>query len=514
MINIVKVYDKQVPGTHREYCGRSGKGKEGVLGNPFNMSNESQRNIVCDQFEMYFKESMSYEHSALRNRINELIEIAKIQDIELACFCAPKRCHTETIKAYIEQQLEESKMKTQVNESRQTKELLVNLIGQIVQFEYEPGVVVIATINSISQDGKALNLVWHNHSHWFEDYADRLDELTWVKPLHTGIIKPVVNQMECVPSFRNELAFLSNMYESNLNGFKCAEAWYQAHKVAGTEAYTTFLGLNGYEAKRLGKQVELRSDWDEVKLSIMEKILRTKFQGELLQKLLAVKGEIVERNNWGNSYWGICNGKGENNLGKLLMKIRDENIKQQIPSMTYAGIGSRETPGNILIEMKYLADELQTLGFKLYSGAADGADKAFSDGCTNKVEFLPWKGFNNSNSEYCIPSPKAFELASEIHPNWNALREGGRKLMARNCYQILGLDLKSPVDFVLCWTPDGAETKTGYNTGGTGQAIRLANRYGIPIINMYNKNWKQKLDVLLEDIHILNQANQIILSTY
>ena len=137
-----------------------------------------------------------------------------------------------------------------------------------------------------------------------------------------GIIRPVVNQMNCIPSFRNELAFLSNMFEYPINNFKCAEAAYQSAKCP--EAFAAFIGIDGYTAKRMGKQVELRSDWNKVKLSIMEKILRVKFQGELLQKLLAVKGEIVERNNWGDSYWGICNGKGENQLGKLLMKIRDE----------------------------------------------------------------------------------------------------------------------------------------------------------------------------------------------
>lgn len=140
------------------------------------------------------------------------------------------------------------------------------------------------------------------------------------------IKKKFTNQVDCIPSFRGELFFLSNMYPCNVQGFKCVEACFQAHKVAGTETYTAFLRLNGYESKKLGKQVKLRSDWNEVKLSIMEQILREKFQEELLQKLLTIKGEIVERNNWGDTYWGVCNGKGQNQLGKLLMKIRDENL--------------------------------------------------------------------------------------------------------------------------------------------------------------------------------------------
>jgi predicted NAD-dependent protein-ADP-ribosyltransferase YbiA (DUF1768 family) len=276
MIKIVKVYDKQVPGTYREYCGRPGKGQSGLLGNPFAANvTHSNRDEVCNKFEIYFKESMAYEHSVLKKRVNELVEIAKTQDIELACFCqspkdvVKKRCHTEAIKAYIEQQLEEFKMS-------KSKDVIIDGMNQ----------------------------------------------------RQIGIIRPIINQMDCIPSFRNELAFLSNMYDSVIKSeqYQCtflnAESAYQAMK--NPEYIHNFRNIDGYEAKRLGKQVELRSDWNEVKLSIMEKILRAKFQGELLQKLLAVKGEIVERNNWEDSYWGVCTGKGENHLGKLLMKIRDE----------------------------------------------------------------------------------------------------------------------------------------------------------------------------------------------
>ena len=166
----------------------------------------------------------------------------------------------------------------------------------------------------------------------------------------------------------------------------------------------------------------------------------------------------------------------------------------------YAGIGSRKTPNDILDIMSDVAGELENIGFKLYSGAADGADKAFSNGCTNKVEFIPWKGFNDCSVGIVTVSNEAMELASKLHPAWNRLSQGARKLMARNCHQILGIDLKSPVDFVLCWTPDGAETETGYNTGGTGQAIRLAIQQGIPVINMFNTTWEKDLNDLIQVI--------------
>ena len=99
MITIVRVYDKQKPNTHREYCGRPGKGEKGLLGNPFAANvTHSNRDEVCDKFHTYF-------HSNIPQRAKELVEIARTTDVELACFCSPKRCHTETIKAYIEEQL-------------------------------------------------------------------------------------------------------------------------------------------------------------------------------------------------------------------------------------------------------------------------------------------------------------------------------------------------------------------------------------------------------------------------
>jgi ribA/ribD-fused uncharacterized protein len=79
------------------------------------------------------------------------------------------------------------------------------------------------------------------------------------------------------------------------------------------------------QAKKLGRQVRLRSDWETVKLEVMEYLLVQKFkQGSPLAKLLVETGDsqLVEGNTWGDTYWGVCNGIGENNLGKLLMKIR------------------------------------------------------------------------------------------------------------------------------------------------------------------------------------------------
>ena len=156
----------------------------------------------------------------------------------------------------------------------------------------------------------------------------------------------------------------------------------------------------------------------------------------------------------------------------------------------YAGIGSRETPLGILVLMEFLATQLAQQGHVLRSGGAFGADQAFEKGCDlaqgAKEIFIPWNGFQGRNDRtepgvMAGVTKLAMDLAAEVHPNWNACSDAARKLHARNCYQILGSNLDSPVSDVVCWTPGGS------GSGGTGQALRLARKLGIPIWDLGNQ---------------------------
>ena len=91
------------------------------------------------------------------------------------------------------------------------------------------------------------------------------------------------------------------------------------------------------------------------------------------------------------------------------------------------------------------------------------------------------------------------ELTSKYHPNWKNLKEYVKILMARNANQVLGNDLITPSEFVLCWTPDGAESpkQRSRDTGGTGQAISIAYDHGIPVINMKNPLWIERLEQII-----------------
>ena len=147
----------------------------------------------------------------------------------------------------------------------------------------------------------------------------------------------------------------------------------------------------------------------------------------------------------------------------------------------YAGIGSRETPIDILHMFKKVAYYLSEKQFILRSGSAKGADKAFEVGCDNfngqKEIYLPWNGFEGSDSNLIVKDGKAYEISEKYHPYWHNLSQGARKLQARNSHQVLGKDLNTPAKFIICWT------KNGKGSGGTGQCLRIAKAYDIPIFD-------------------------------
>lgn len=150
--------------------------------------------------------------------------------------------------------------------------------------------------------------------------------------------------------------------------------------------------------------------------------------------------------------------------------------------MVYAGVGSRNTPQLWLTVFEEVAELLsKDYGAVLRSGAADGADYHFEKGCNNvygkKEIYLPWKGFNGSQSDLIVENPDAFEIARKFTPYWDGISQGAKKLKARNVHQILGNNLHSPADFIVCWTENGAIK------GGTGLALQMANYYDITVVN-------------------------------
>lgn len=130
--------------------------------------------------------------------------------------------------------------------------------------------------------------------------------------------------------------FLSNFYEAKVEYrglvYGSNEAAFQAQKCMTEEEKAQFTELGPSKSKGVGRRVQLRPDWEKVKVGIMEEIVRAKFtqNPELAAQLLATGDKVlVEGNRWGDTCWGvdIRSGKGENHLGKILMKVREE-LKQ------------------------------------------------------------------------------------------------------------------------------------------------------------------------------------------
>ena len=133
-----------------------------------------------------------------------------------------------------------------------------------------------------------------------------------------------------INSFSGENRFLSNFWPAKviLNGveFVSVEHAYVASKTLDENLRKQISGMTPGQAKRFGRTFDLREDWNEVKLSVMENLLRQKFSHKELSDMLIATGqcELIEGNTWGDTFWGVCNGVGQNHLGKLLMKIRHE----------------------------------------------------------------------------------------------------------------------------------------------------------------------------------------------
>ena len=161
-------------------------------------------------------------------------------------------------------------------------------------------------------------------------------------------------------------------------------------------------------------------------------------------------------------------------------------MKRKPLKMWYAGVGSRETPDDVLQEMEDLAVEFEKMNLILRSGGAKGADSAFEKGAGDKKEIIipsdNFKGRSTTQSGVYELSQYWYEnlepTAKNFHPAWEKCSPFVKRLHTRNVAVVLGVHEDQPVKFVICWTKDGKAT------GGTGQAMRIAWNKGIPVINL------------------------------
>ena len=135
---------------------------------------------------------------------------------------------------------------------------------------------------------------------------------------------------EKIDNFRGEYAFLSNFYEIPVTyegiTYQNNEAAFQAMKCTRNSDRKAFASLSPTEAKKLGRKILLRSDWEDCKVFYMRELVHCKFtqNPKLIEKLLETgEAYLEEGNTWGDRIWGTVEGQGANLLGRILMEERE-----------------------------------------------------------------------------------------------------------------------------------------------------------------------------------------------
>lgn len=168
------------------------------------------------------------------------------------------------------------------------------------------------------------------------------------------------------------------------------------------------------------------------------------------------------------------------------------------PIPTFACVGSRKAPPEVLDLLERFCRMMTMKGWIMVSGGADGCDEAGEKGALpdKRIIFLPWNKFRGKKVDYksyfVPPITEASMKLVKLHPKFNKLSDAAFKLMNRNGYQALGYDLKTPVRFGICWTENGEEV------GGTAQFLRIAKLNNIRVINIGNESDFNRIKIAVE----------------
>ena len=492
VLNFSKI--KTIP-ENAVYIGRNPKlwemgGGEGLpwLGNPFIVGKDGSRDDVLKKYESYIDNKL--KDPAFRQRF-----IETLSGKDQICHCAPEGCHghinqkklRELNKELYQDNANQAKTPTSQNRASNSK-----IIESFTSDEY-----------------RFLSNMYPAKVKWGDSITP---ERVW-----PNVEIPYVLSKTIDPNERSAGMRLLEQHQ-------------------GKDADSLGKIFKKWGGKNTGN-ITLRKDWDQVRLPIMRELVKSKFfdNPELGAKLKATKNShIQEGNYWGDVFFGVSlkdipsrnikAGDGENHLGNILMNIREElpesyrNVtldskpqtavepdfiprRQERDYKVFAGIGSRETPESVCKTMSDIAKRLCQDGWLVRSGGAGGADQAFERGADDvqgkKEIFLPWANFENNKSKFTGPTKQAMALGRRFHPKFDDLKQGAQKMHARNCHQMLGEKLDDLTDIVICYT-DGGKVK-----GGTGQALRIAEEFKVPVVNLGHSVYKDK-DVNFLSEHIKN----------
>lgn len=188
----------------------------------------------------------------------------------------------------------------------------------------------------------------------------------------------------------------------------------------------------------------------------------------------------------------------------------------------FTGVGSRKLDALGEILCRSVSRTLVDQGYVLSTGdASEGCDAVFWS-CFPKERRFRFGPFGRAKKPYTIviddtkeAYSKANYFASLLHPAYRFLPQWMKELHLRNVFQVLGSNLDCPTEFLLCWTPDGAENAkaTSKKTGGTGTAIRCADKFGVPVFNLQRSDAITRLEQYLGvkiNISDYHESNEIV----
>lgn len=154
----------------------------------------------------------------------------------------------------------------------------------------------------------------------------------------------------------------------------------------------------------------------------------------------------------------------------------------------YAGIGNPDTPPDILAQMVKIAQKLSGMGYTVRTSGGGPADDTFETNTSQVEVYLPWKNFNKKTSQYVRNHKDAPSIVKPFHPTFDSMTDAVKAIIARHAHVILGPDLNTPVDFLICWSQDGIENgdKRSIKSGYMSIPVALAASRSIPVFNLKN----------------------------
>ncbi len=180
--------------------------------------------------------------------------------------------------------------------------------------------------------------------------------------------------------------------------------------------------------------------------------------------------------------------------GKFNNKPKPEETDPTL-YISVAFTGNKEAPPEVLEKVKEMAQFLESRGFTIRMGGDGSVEEAAEKAATKKELILPWKGFNEKDSQLTWSIERAHHIAKLFHPTYDQLKKGVHGILAKNARLVMGHKMLSPATLVIVWTPDGVERSRDVvsTTGFTGHVIKIANAAGIPVFNLGNPASEQRI---------------------